>query len=366
MRTIKTVCPLCDEEINTVTPEGRETGRFFIKCPQCKKDVCLTLSKGDQGKAKGISESLVVVEEDANTVELKRKDIGRHSEKPIGKNVLFFRRNKAGRKAVVMEEGVKCVPLTMEMKAGDEQRKSDKLTFHKKENPTNNKRMIARKGDSRRGKPISSIDKREAARKGYRRASMGLFFVTFILGLLFFVTLPLQPTLMTDSIGNSGDGSVDIMGRVFSGEDDGSVVSGADVTIDELNRKTSTNKEGYFFFKNLPYGTYTFTARKKSVGSATATSSGTIINLQLSTDSNDMSHDNTISATEEDSFNSVYTMSILASFSSLAAVIAIQFSRKFYLTIVFGIIGIASIGFFIGSFCAMVGVVLFIYSKNGE
>ena len=91
---------------------------------------------------------------------------------------------------------------------------------------------------------------------------MGMSFIAFVLGILFFITLPLSPSLKTDSNENIGGAEIDIMGRVFSGEGDGSVVNDVDVTIGELNRKTKTNEEGYFFFENLPEGTYTVTARK--------------------------------------------------------------------------------------------------------
>lgn len=310
----------------------------------------------------GTSESLVVVEEDTNNPDDKRKDFGRSRDKAqMGKNVFLFHPKKESRNAMVMDEDVKCVPLTMEIESGYERRKMGKVVFPKKEKPTEKYKEGFPKGnEKKRENFISSVEKRKAARKRYGRASKGLFFITFILGILLFVSLPLHPSTMADSNENPDGAKGDIMGRVFSGEGDGSVLGDVDVKIDELNRKTTTNPEGYFFFENLPHGAYTITARKQGFGSASVKSSSTIINLQLDSDSN---LDNSVSMSEGNNYNSSYAMTLLASFSSLAAVMAVQLSKKLYPAMILGIIGIASFGYMFGSICAILGVVLLICSK---
>ncbi len=364
MKTIKTSCPLCDEEINTLTPDGKDTGRFFICCPRCKRDVCLTLSRDNPRKQKGMSQSLVVVEEETGITGDRREDIHWIGERETGgKSVIFFRGKKKNKTLDLMDNGVDCSPLIMEMEGTDAGRNGNKIIFPKKKNPPGiYEDSFASEKKSKRGKPIRP-EKREKTRNRSRQASMGLFFITFVLGILFFVSLPLYPSVETDTNENSAGANIDIMGRVFSGVNEGSVVSEAEVTIDELKRKTSTNPEGYFFFEDLPEGTYTVTARKKGLGSATSKSYGPIINLQLSSDSNSPNREITFSESREKSTNSYYAMTLIASFSSLAAVIALQLSKKFYPPMILGIIGIASIGFAIGSICALGGVVLFIYSK---
>ena len=377
-------CPFCSTRINAITPKEKGTGRFLIECTDCRKEICITLSKDDARERVDDSKALTKIP-DAGRVE-KGKGSKRDGARDAAPRVMIRKRVLRRRPSsgeIPMEVIPECIPLIMELETEKHPSDTDyppppdedgrvlerKRSTDHKEGTGRETLFFKKKGRSVGG----GVDKKSRGTPGagYRKLSVYLFIIAFILGLFYLVSIPMYTTDTVNPNENYSGKNVHIMGVVSSGDDDGSVLSDVAVVLKELNEQTSTNEEGYFFFEDVNEGVYTVSASKEGYTtrimriSVSGNSADSIINVQLNSGRGQEKIDLPVSYEKgREEYNSYFSVAVITSLCALAAGIFAHYSKMFYPTLILGVIAVASVGFVVGSICAVVGVLLFIYSKR--
>ena len=357
-------CPLCNERIQAVTPWEKKTGRFFIECPECDRNICLSLEKEKITHEVGVSQALVTVKEEKRMESMRKgleekKRITELSRKRIPRQ----RRIKSFRKAPPMETAPERFAVVMELE-------DDSLECIEKVDEEEVMEKTGSYGDQVESKREKERKDERVVRR-YKSLSASLFFMTFVLGIVSLFTMPLYSPVTVNPNENYNGEYVDIMGTVYDGNENGSVINNAIVVIKGSNRRTNTDDFGYFFFEDVEEGTYSITATKKGFGTETkvitvsGNSADSVVNFQL--DMNDRDGDETFSSpqkNDDEEFNPYFSIVLFSSLCALAAGVFALFSNRLYPTVILGLFGIASVGYVIGSLCAFVGMIFHIFSKR--
>jgi len=378
-------CPFCGTRINAITPKEKGTGRFLIECTDCRKEICITLSKDDAGGRVDDSKALTKIP-DVDRVERgkgSKRDGARDAIPRTMKRKRVLRRKPSLKKEIPMEVIPECIPLVMELEAekgpsrteyppppDEDGRRSERKRSTDHEEETGREPLFFKKKESS-GRGDAKTVSSGIPGAGYRKLSVYMFIIAFILGLFSLVSIPMYTTDTVNPNENYSGKNVHIMGVVSSGDDDGSVLSDVAVVLKELNEQTSTNEEGYFFFEDVNEGVYTVSASKEGYTtrimriSVSGNSADSIINVQLNSGRGQEKIDLPVSYEKgREEYNSYFSVAVITSLCALAAGIFAHYSKMFYPTLILGVIAVASVGFVVGSICAVVGVLLFIYSKR--
>lgn len=381
MRKISTVCPFCDASIQAVTPKGAGSGRFLLSCSSCGKDICLTLDVREEAPDAEPSKALVKMRD----VDARGKSPGTIPKRRRRKRKRVYRSSGTpGPGVIPMEVTPECAPLVMELE--------EKLEEVEAAEPRGRKRPgraippppdvgSDTSGEGKAGKRSSSSREGDSGFEGLKRTlsenrrkadagAAALFFLTFLMGVLYLLSVPMYTDVTLESDSGRG-GYVNIMGVVYIADENETALEGADISIEGKGLTATTGQGGHYFFSSVPEGTYTLVARKDGYRTNTArvTFSGneadSIVNFQLTPGrGGDITkQDDTMESIQ--SFNSLFIIVTAASVSALTAGILTLYSKRFYPALVLGLVGIASLGYvFIGSILSFAGVLLFIYSRR--
>lgn len=384
-KRITTKCPFCSTKINAITPKEKGTGRFLIECTDCRKEICITLSRDAAAGKVDDSKALTKIEDMDGVGKGKgsKRDTSPDVAPRIIKRKRAFRGKPSPKREIPMEVIPECIPLIMELET--EKGVSDKVypppndedehglerkRFMDREEEAGKQPLFFKKKERSGGGDVKKGSSRTSG-TGYRKLSVYLFIIAFILGLFSLISIPMYTTDTVNPNENYSGENVHIMGVVSSSDDDGSLLADATVVLRELNKKTETNEEGYFFFEDVKEGIYTVSASKEGYATQTiqisvsGNSADSVINLHLNSGKGHEKIDLPISNEKQGrTYNSYFSVVVITSFCALGAGIFAHFSKMFYPTAILGIVAVASVGYVVGAICAVVGVLLFIYSKR--
>ena len=360
-------CPMCARSIQAVTPKDRKTGRFFIECPDCRRNISLSLEREKDDLDLNISQALVAVKEEKQLKGDRARSIGKNRDAgPRGEIITRQRRIRTFRRVQPMSTPDENYAVVMELEDGpligtDER---DEGMGRTGENGAEYDIGNKEKGVKRRD---------EGSARRYRSLSASLFFLTFVLGIVYlFTTTVYSPVTVNPNENYTGE-HVDIMGIVYGNDENSSGLDNAIVVIKESNHRANTNDFGYFFFEDIEEGTYTLTATKKGFGTQSKTiivsgkSAGSVINFQLGSEDTDETRGaSSFDLFGDKQYNSYFSIVLFSSLCALAAGIFTLFSRRIYPAAILGLFGIASVGFIFGSICAFGGVIFHISSKRKQ
>ncbi|UCH89546.1 MAG: carboxypeptidase-like regulatory domain-containing protein [Thermoplasmata archaeon] len=186
-------------------------------------------------------------------------------------------------------------------------------------------------------------------------------------GLLYFSTIDLEEALASDS-SEGASGIID--GTVVYAKND-SAVPGVLVELEDEDKNTTTNIDGYFIFEDLSEGEYTLIFSKEGYKTVYYTtyllaSEELTIDIELEEgEGEDEEEDDIIPLS---AYSDVCrSCSVLILFFSIFAIIGAYYSfvrKNYWLAKMGAVFGIFAVGFVIGAILALVALILLLMSKD--